>query len=242
MPRTIPSLPHGLRIYAIGDVHGRFDLLQAMADKVAADIKHAPPTESVEVFLGDYVDRGPQSCDVLDWLLSAAPIADRRICLLGNHEDMMLGALSDQTVLANWLVNGGEATLASYGTTALPPAPDTRLTAIAEAIPLRHRTFLAGLPRRVEFGTYLFVHAGIDPRRPLNAQDPDDLIWIRSPFVNSNADFGRIVVHGHTPVGEPDFRENRINIDTGAVFSGKLTCLVLEGTQRRLLQTPPDAT
>jgi serine/threonine protein phosphatase 1 len=109
-----------------------------------------------------------------------------------------------------------------------------------EAIPPRHRDFLESLPLTAEFGTYLFVHAGIDPRRPLGDQDPEALIWIRDPFLRSSVDFGRIVVHGHTPVVEPDVRENRINIDTGAVFTGRLTCAVLEGAERRLLQTPPE--
>jgi serine/threonine protein phosphatase 1 len=124
--------------------------------------------------------------------------------------------------------------------TSLPLSPAAQLATLREAIPARHREFIAALPRTVEFGSYLFVHAGIDPRRPLTAQDPEALVWIREPFLNSDADFGRIVVHGHTPVVEPDIRENRINIDTGAVFTGHLTCLVLEGATRRLLQTPPE--
>ncbi len=240
MPQTAPSLPDGLRIYAIGDVHGRFDLLEAMVEKIEGDLRASPPGQAIEIFLGDYIDRGPQSCEVVEWLIDAPPLGDRRICLLGNHEAMLLEALADPARLPQWLMNGGEATLASYGLPTLPPAPAAKHAAMLEAIPPRHRAFLAGLPRSFELGTYLFVHAGIDPRRPLADQDPEALVWIRRPFLRSTIDFGRIVVHGHTPVEEPDVRENRINIDTGAVFSGHLTCLVLEGAGRRFLRTPPE--
>jgi serine/threonine protein phosphatase 1 len=234
-------LPDGLRIYAIGDLHGRFDLLEAMADKIRDDLRALPPAGSaIEVFIGDYIDRGPQSREVVEWLIETRPLGNERICLLGNHEDMLLEALADPSGLANWLYNGGGATLASYGVTELPSSPLAMHAACVAAIPPRHRAFFAALPRTVEFGSYFFVHAGVDPSRPLGEQDPHDLVWIREPFLYSSVDFGRIVVHGHTPVVEPDIRTNRINIDTGAVFTGHLTCLVLEGATRRLLQTPPE--
>jgi len=237
MPRTAPSLPDGLRIYAVGDVHGRLDLLTALAAQIDGDIAERPVAEAIVIFLGDYIDRGAQSRGVIDWLMEAPSRADRRICLMGNHEEMLLTALADPGVTNTWLYNGGDATLASYGVTKLPTAPEARREALNAAIPPRHRAFLAALPRRVEFGTYLFVHAGIDPSRPLDDQDPEDLLWIRQPFHRSNADFGRIVVHGHTPVREPDIRANRINIDTGAVFSDRLTAIALEGATQRILQT-----
>ncbi|MGH6922691.1 MAG: metallophosphoesterase family protein [Propylenella sp.] len=237
MPPTSPMLPDGLRIYAIGDLHGRFDLLETMADKIRDDLRASPPAErAVEIFIGDYIDRGPQSREVVEWLIETAPLGHERICLLGNHEDMLLEALADPSGLANWLFNGGDATLVSYGVTALPSSPPAMHAACVAAIPPRHRAFLSALPRTAEFGSYFFVHAGINPSRRLYDQDPQDLIWIRGPFHISNADFGRIVVHGHTPVVEPDIRTNRINIDTGAVFTGRLTCLVLEGAGRRLLE------
>lgn len=239
MPHTEPMLPDGLRVYAIGDVHGCFDLLQAMAARIEADLSAAPAARSVEIFLGDYVDRGPQSRDVVKWLMETPPIADARICLMGNHEDMLLQALADPSELELWLYNGGDATLASYGLESVPTSPMALHATCVAAIPESHRAFLAALPRTAELGSYLFVHAGIDPSRPLNDQDPQDLVWIREPFLHSVVDFGRIVVHGHTPVAEPEFRGNRINIDTGAVFSGQLTSLVLEGATQRLLQTPP---
>jgi len=235
---TTPTLPEGLRIYAIGDVHGRFDLLHAIARMIEADLEASPPAAAIEIFLGDYVDRGPHSREVVEWLAEMPPLTDERVCLLGNHEDMMLEALADPEGLPNWLYNGGDATLASYGATPLPHSPAAIWNACIAAIPRSHQEFLSGLERTAAFGSYLFVHAGINPERPLDDQDPQDLVWIRGPFLNSSADFGRIVVHGHTPVAAPDFRENRINIDTGAVFTGCLTCLVLEGATQRLLQTP----
>jgi len=240
MPQTMPMLPDGLRIYAIGDVHGRFDLLEAMAAKIADDLSASPAERTLEIFIGDYIDRGPQSREVVEWLIATLPLANERICLLGNHEDLLLQALADPDGLANWLFNGGDATLASYGVTRLPASLKAMWDACAGAIPPRHQAFLGDLPRTVEFGSYLFVHAGVDPTRPLNDQDPQDLVWIREPFLSAKVDFGRIIVHGHTPVVEVDIRKNRINIDTGAVFTGHLTCLVLEGAARRLLQTPPE--
>jgi serine/threonine protein phosphatase 1 len=236
----MPMLPDGLRIYAIGDVHGRFDLLEAMAAKIADDLSASPAERTLEIFIGDYIDRGPQSREVVEWLIATLPLANERICLLGNHEDLLLQALADPDGLANWLFNGGDATLASYGVTRLPASLKAMWDACAGAIPPRHQAFLGDLPRTVEFGSYLFVHAGVDPSRPLNDQDPQDLVWIREPFLSAKVDFGRIIVHGHTPVVEVDIRKNRINIDTGAVFTGHLTCLVLEGAARRLLQTPPE--
>ena len=240
MPQTMPMLPDGLRIYAIGDVHGRFDLLETMAAKIADDLSASPAERTLEIFIGDYIDRGPQSREVVEWLIATLPLANERICLLGNHEDLLLQALADPDGLANWLFNGGDATLASYGVTRLPASLKAMWDACAGAIPPRHQAFLGDLPRTVEFGSYLFVHAGVDPSRPLNDQDPQDLVWIREPFLSAKVDFGRIIVHGHTPVVEVDIRKNRINIDTGAVFTGHLTCLVLEGAARRLLQTPPE--
>lgn len=248
---TVPSpAPHsgetktlaaGLRIYAVGDIHGRLDLLEEMAELIASDLASRRPRRSVEIFLGDYIDRGPQSCGVIDWLLDTPPLADERICLMGNHEDMLLAALTGPEGVANWLHNGGDAALASYGMNVRPFVPRKDAPRLGEdirnVVPDRHWGFFRGLRRMANFDPYLFVHAGIRPGCPINEQDPQDLIWIRAAFLNSSADFGRIVVHGHTPVDEPEIRPNRINIDTGAYFSGHLTCLVLEGKSRRFLQT-----
>ncbi|MBA3516885.1 MAG: serine/threonine protein phosphatase [Rhizobiales bacterium] len=237
-----------MRVYAIGDIHGRFDLLTRLYESIRRDLEESPPVVSLEIFLGDYIDRGPQSREVLEWLVASEPATGRRVCLMGNHEAMLLAALSDARCLADWLSNGGAQTLRSYGVP--PPTSPAQSNGFQEradfidAFPTAHRDFLESLHRAVEFGDYFFVHAGVSPSRPLHDQNRDDLIWIREPFLSSRADFGRIVVHGHTPVARPDIRPNRINIDTGAVFTGRLTCLVLEGAAMRVLSvdgsvTPP---
>ena len=222
---TRPSLPDGLRIYAIGDIHGRYDLLQALATGIRADIAENRPRSSAEIYVGDYIDRGPQSRDVVEWLIDTPPLTDRRVCLKGNHEAMLLAALSDPVWLQHWLSNGAGATLASYG---LSPRA-------LGALPARHLDFFDDLGLTASIGSYLFVHAGIRPGLALEDQNEEDLVWIRDPFLSSDADHGVIVVHGHTPVDAPDVRQNRINIDTGAVFSGTLTCVVLEGASQRFL-------
>jgi serine/threonine protein phosphatase 1 len=173
-------------------------------------------------------------------MITAPPIPDERICLLGNHEEILLNALDDTKAMANWLYNGGGETLLSYGVTARLLGGEAGVIELQRgfrtALPASHLEFLASLPRSVAIAPYLFVHAGIRPGRPVEEQDPVDLVWIREPFLHSDADFGCIVVHGHTPAMHPEVRRNRINIDTGAVFTGCLTCLVLEGTERRFLQ------
>lgn len=222
---THPSLPDGLRVYAVGDIHGRYDLLQALAARIRADMVESRPRSSAEIYVGDYIDRGPQSREVVEWLLETPPLTERRICLRGNHEVMLLDALTDPVALHHWLRNGAGATLASYGLAASE----------VRALPPKHLDFFENLELTASIGSYLFVHAGLRPGLALAAQDEEDLVWIREPFLSSEVDHGLIVVHGHTPVDAPDARPNRINIDTGAVFSGNLTCLVLEGTSRRFL-------
>jgi serine/threonine protein phosphatase 1 len=233
------ALPAGFRIYAIGDIHGRFDLLEEMTAAIRRDLDSSPPNRGTEIFLGDYIDRGPQSRDVLDWLIEAPSLTDRRICLMGNHEAMLLAALQDVESMPHWLYNGAPETLSSYGVRSVGSPNVAAMVALREnfigAFPPEHMAFVKGLPRTAEFGRYLFVHAGIRPGVAVTDQDPEDLVWIREPFLPSDADFGRIVVHGHTPVQRPDVRANRINIDTGAFFTGRLTCLVLEGDARRFL-------
>lgn len=234
------SLPPGLRIYAIGDIHGRIDLLERLHDALARDLEVSRPPQSVEIFLGDYIDRGPRSRQVVEWLIGSPPAAAERICLMGNHEAMLLDALEDARDADLWLGNGGIQTMGSYSAGPGDGPSHGQLsaawTAFQSALPETHRSFLRGLPRTAEFGDYLFVHAGIHPARGLADQDPHDLVWIREPFLSSRAAFGKIVVHGHTPVAAPEIRPNRINIDTGAVFTGRLTCLVLEGRTRRFMQ------
>lgn len=235
-PEILPapaSLPPGLRLYAVGDPHGCVDRLDALHAMIAEDAALAAEPERAIVYLGDYVDRGRDSRGVIERVL-APPIAATTVHLCGNHEAMMLDALdhpADEAAVVLWLRNGGASTLASYGVTGddAPPAWIGR-------IPADHLAFLRGLARRHRAGGYLFVHAGVRPGVPLDAQDEEDLIWIREPFLSSDADHGAVVVHGHTPERAPVVRRNRIGIDTGAVYGGRLTALVLWADRMRLLQ------
>jgi serine/threonine protein phosphatase 1 len=241
-PAHAPArVPEGTRVYAIGDIHGQLDQLRALEAKIAADAVAAEAQRRVIVYLGDYVDRGQDSAGTVAHLLEGPPEGFEAVHLIGNHEAMMLEFLEDPESGGTWLRNGGDSTLASYGVD-LAETPDagSRLRHLgrrfAEAVPTAHRRFLEGLARRHEEGGYLFVHAGVRPGVALDAQDPDDLIWIRYPFLQSKADFGKVVVHGHTPEPEPVERDNRFGIDTGAVYGGHLTALVLDGAEHRYLQ------
>ena len=225
-------LPPGRRIYAIGDVHGCARRLMAMHAAIRADLAARPAPLVSVVHLGDYVDRGPDSAGVLDLLLGPSPVPGAEIVLLkGNHEAMMLDACAlgaSTAALRLWMENGGLATLESYGTD--PASPGW-----LERIPPAHLALLRRCPLRYSAGSYLFVHAGVRPEVPLDRQDPHDLLWIREPFLSFGGDLKAVVVHGHTPVPAPVVRPNRIGIDTGACFGGRLTCLVLEGERMRFL-------
>jgi serine/threonine protein phosphatase 1 len=237
-------LPAGLRIYAYGDIHGRFDRLSELSEVIAAELRSDRPDCVIEVFLGDYVDRGPQARAVVEWLIESPPIGDERVCLTGNHEVLLTDALIDLASMDHWMSNGGFATVSSYSD--LPRAALERMSLadlqahFRSDFPIEHAAFLDGLPRLVRVGDYVFAHAGIRPGIPLPEQDAEDLVWIRAPFLTSAADFGAIIVHGHTPVREPELRPNRINVDTGAFMTGRLTAAVLEGDSVRFLQTRPD--
>ena len=236
-----PAVPDELRVYVVGDVHGRFDLLTDLTEKIRADMVDNPPGKSVEIYLGDYVDRGPDARSVIEWLRSETGVCDERICLKGNHEDIFLQFVSDPGIAEYWRDLGGFETLYSYGVQ--PPVARTGEAMLAsheqlmQVLPAEDLQFLQSLTLYASFGDYLFVHAGLRPRVPLDKQAEEDLIWIRDPFLTSGHDFGQIVVHGHTPVDAPEIRGNRINVDTGAFLTGCLTCLVLEGTERRFLTT-----
>lgn len=200
--------------YAVGDIHGRADLLVKILAKIESHATTVQGPKKV-LFLGDYVDRGPNSAQVIDILMKGPPPGvDEQVCLRGNHEQMMLDANRRWNWLAAWYMNGGLATKRSYGD------DDTRLQA--------HLEWIEALPFFHVEGKYLFVHAGIVPGRDIAKQRPSDLIWIRHEFLDDQSDHGFIVVHGHTPVRNgPDVRSNRINVDTGAVYGGPLTCAVL---------------
>jgi diadenosine tetraphosphatase ApaH/serine/threonine PP2A family protein phosphatase len=220
------SLPPGQRVYAVGDVHGCLDRLQALHELIAEDLATRPAEEAVLVHLGDYVDRGPDSAGVVAQLAAGDPLPKvPTVNLMGNHEHMMLTAIATGEAGATglWLANGGADSLLSWGVprSAQPKEWPTYL-------PKQHLLFLRDLAVRHEVGGYLFVHAGIRPGVPLDRQSRHDLMWIREPFLSSKKPFGPVVVHGHTPRQEPVVRPNRIGIDTGAVMGGALTCLVLE--------------
>ena len=242
--RPAAAVRPGSRVYAIGDIHGRLDLLERLHDTIEQELFAAPGTPEIEVvYLGDYVDRGPDSKAVIDLLLRNRLADAKIITLLGNHEQALLAFLEKPESGAGWIYYGGDATLASYGISIDPMAPRSKelLASYAErlrrAMPAEHLEFLKALALRHENGDYLFVHAGVDPKRPLDQQDKLDLIWIREAFTESAKFCGKVVVHGHTITAEPVVRANRIGIDTGAYVSGRLTCLVLEGTERRFLTT-----
>jgi serine/threonine protein phosphatase 1 len=242
-PGQPPRVPDGERVYAVGDIHGRDDLLGLLHRAIAEDMRRTPQISlrTLVVYLGDYIDRGPCAADVLERLIHAPLPGCRSVHLRGNHEDMMLDFLDSGTD-ALWLANGGGATLASYGIDAdifrtdIETLQRLRLR-LQAALPARHLQFLRGLADYCCCGDYFFVHAGVRPGRPLDDQDRHDLTWIRGPFLASNVDFGKRIVHGHTIVTQPEVRTNRIGIDTGACFSGRLTCLVLEHASMRFLHT-----
>ncbi len=231
-----PALPEGQRIYAIGDIHGRADLLDEVTRVIAAHAARDPASEIMTIFLGDYVDRGPDSKGVLD-RLSTGAFPTPVIALLGNHELMMLEFLADPDAGARWGANGGLETLHSYGLDVRQFRTGRGLSEMArafrETLPEAHLTFLRSLRTSFSSGDYFFCHAGVRPGVPLEKQVQHDLLWIREEFLSFEKSHGKVIVHGHTPCMKPDVRANRINLDTGAYVSGLLTCLVLEGTSQR---------
>lgn len=244
-PRTRGWLPPGLRVYAIGDIHGRLDLLDALLERIRADVEDLPAGHRCRVvFLGDYIDRGNHSRGVLECLMAVTEALPgfEASCLRGNHEATMLQFLDDLSAGPGWMTYGGINTLMSYGVRApLDVPPRSRLAAVQrqlrQALPPAHLTFLRRLSPYAVFGTYLFVHAGIRPGTTLEEQREEDLIWIRHEFLRSSEDHGMIVVHGHTIAMEAESLPNRIGVDTGAYATGRLTAAVLEGEDRRFIDT-----
>ena len=240
---AVAAVPQGIRVYAVGDIHGRADLLRRLLGLIEADNALQSKAEVWLIFLGDYIDRGPASRDVIDILMQDPPFADKVVRLRGNHEDAMLAFLDDPTRGRIWLEWGGLATLMSYGVRVpsdMPPDKrfDHMSNRLRDLLPPEHRDFLAGLPLEETVGDYLFVHAGVNPRVPLDRQDAFDLTTIRSPFLEWGEPLGKMVVHGHTISAEgPVFLPWRIGIDTGAYATGRLTALVLEGEERRVVTT-----
>jgi len=239
-PTLAPAtLPPGQRIYAVGDVHGCLDQMEAMHQAIAADLRDRPVADPLVIHIGDYIDRGPDSAGVIGRLIAPFPAAPGTkppctLNLIGNHEDLLLGALDGKRMEAEvWLGNGGHASLQSWG---VPPR--TRPGRWASLIPPPHLAFMRGLALLHRAGGYVFVHAGLRPGLRIADQSRQDLLWIREPFLSSEVMHEAVVVHGHTPEDQqPVVRRNRIGIDTGAVLGGKLTCAVLEADTMAFLFT-----
>lgn len=233
-------VPDGRRVYAVGDIHGRHDLLVRLHEMILEDAAAATASSLVLVYLGDYVDRGPASFEVIDALVHDRLPGFEHVFLKGNHEDMMLKFLAGGPA-STWLFNGGIAVLASYGVLGGGFSIGLDIEALRknllDAIPPVHLQFLHELQFRHVEGDYLFVHAGIEPSKPWQEQGEEVLLWIRTPFLRCANWLGKRVVHGHTITAEPEILPNRIGIDTGAFNSDRLTCVVLEGTDVRFLQT-----
>ena len=235
-PGSYPPLPQGLRIYAVGDLHGRSDLLAKLHRCIDAETQ--PAQGALEVYLGDYLDRGHDSRGVLDALISRRKEGRRCAFLRGNHEAALDLVLEGSLDLESWRAIGGFETALSYGVDPrrLAAAGPAAGEILAQAVPPSHRRFVRTLRQSYRFGRYFFAHAGVRPGVPLDRQSAEDLLWIREPFLSASDDFGAIVVHGHTPNAEPELRANRINLDTGAFATGRLTCLRIDEGGARLLE------
>lgn len=235
------TVPAGSVVYAIGDIHGESAKLDRLHAAIRADAARRAAARRVAVYVGDYVDRGRDSAGVIDRLVGNTLSGFERVFLMGNHEEFLIQFLELPTTWSGWFANGGDRTLESYDVDArtfdMFTADASALRdELAARIPEAHRRFLDSLVLHHVEGGYLFVHAGIRPGRSLRQQSRADLLWIRDSFIHSDEDHGYVVVHGHTPCDAPQFRANRIGIDTGAVYGGKLTALVLEGAARAVLQ------
>jgi serine/threonine protein phosphatase 1 len=236
-----PRVPRGYRAYAVGDIHGRLDLLERLLAMIELDVELRPARNSLLVFLGDLIDRGPDSREVLERLRTYRHQRLRTHFLAGNHEEVLLRLLAgERGILDSWLKYGGGECLRSYGVDPVPLVGLKERAALAivkRAIPTSHADFVAGFADTLKLGDYLFVHAGIRPGVDLSLQSQTDLRWIRSPFLDCANDHGVLVVHGHTISEGVDERSNRIGIDTGAYRSGVLTALVLEEDRRWVIDT-----
>jgi serine/threonine protein phosphatase 1 len=239
-----PSLPAELRIYAIGDIHGRLDLLDELLARISSDIALRPTARPLYVFLGDYIDRGSASRETIDRLIEHGKTHES-VFLKGNHELIAIKCLSDRGLFDQWLRLGGLETLVSYGVPAETLANGKQIaelqSAFHGALPQAHFRFFRDLKNSFECGDFFFAHAGVKPNVELSRQKENDLLWIRGEFLTSKDDFGKIIVHGHTPTHEIEVAPNRINIDTGAFATGRLSCLVVEGEELSVIDTSFDS-
>jgi serine/threonine protein phosphatase 1 len=239
--QQFPAGPRGHRAYVVGDIHGRLDLLDRLLERIHRELAQRPARNALIVFVGDLIDRGPNSAQVVERLRTYRRTGVRTIFLLGNHEEVVLRILDgDISVLSSWLSFGGKECLRSYGVDPREVAKGSDPEALAmvrSAIPEEHVKFLKTFADTCRFGDYLFVHAGIRPGVELDRQLQSDLRWIREPFLFDETDHGFIVVHGHTISSEVEERANRIGIDTGAYKTNVLTALAIEGSQRWYVDT-----
>jgi serine/threonine protein phosphatase 1 len=227
-------------IYAIGDVHGCLRELHDAEARIAQDVNRTGRPGLV-VLLGDYVDRGPMSCQVVEHLLRPSELGLRRLALCGNHDDVFSKFIEDPALYMDWLALGGEQTLMSYGidlqhlTQKRKSRGGDLKELVAEAIPEGHREFLSHLPIRLKIGNIVFVHAGLRPRLTLADQHDEDMMWIREPFLTEGPSQPILVVHGHTPHQQPSLGPGRIGIDTGAYYTGNLTVLKIDGEEKAFI-------
>jgi serine/threonine protein phosphatase 1 len=245
-PKPAPALarraavPAGVRVYAIGDIHGRLDCLNELLARIEADSANYAGTKHL-IPLGDYIDRGPDSRGVIDRFIQGVPGFDVT-ALMGNHEQQLISLFETPEAGILWLTYGGLETLMSYDITLSSSRPTPEAVyelqgQLRELFPSSHLDWLRGLQTHTVIGDYFFAHAGVDPHTPLHKQKEGDLLWIRDPFLHYRGTLDKVVVHGHTISDEAEILAHRIGIDTGAYASGRLTALVLEGEERRLLQT-----
>ncbi|CDX33431.1 Bis(5'nucleosyl)-tetraphosphatase, ApaH [Mesorhizobium sp. ORS 3359] len=235
--------PDGMRLYAIGDVHGRHDLLAAMHRRIASELEYAPAPDWRIIHLGDYVDRGPDSKSVIDFLIEARKRDARNIMLAGNHDIGMLEFLADAEPDGLFMNYGGVQTAQSYGVDLVRDAHwygkaeaiARGHAALVKAVPRSHVDFLQSLTFSASFGDFFFCHAGIRPGVPLDRQNQQDLIWIRDAFHDHQELFSMVIVHGHTPVPEAEVKANRVNVDTLAWKSGTLSALAVNGGDKQII-------
>ena len=235
-----PALPEGVRIYAIGDIHGCLDLLDGLLAQIQHDISSRPAVRPILVFLGDYIDRGPSSRGTIDRLVVLAE-SNEAVFLKGNHEQIAINCLRDRGLFERWMRLGGLQTLTSYGIQPDGYSDDEQIVrlqaAFHDALPQHHFRFFRDLQNSFSCGDFFFAHAGVKPGVALSQQKENDLLWIRQEFLSCNDDFGKIVVHGHTPARDVEVTSNRIDVDTGAFATGRLTCLVIDETTLSVIDT-----
>lgn len=239
-PSEMPvfSLPEGVRAYAVGDIHGRADLVEKMLAFIAEDAARNNAQQVVEIFLGDYIDRGGEAKQVIEQLIRPPENGHERVCLCGNHEQIMLEFLDEPQLFRSWSQHGAMGTFLSYGVEIprdVSQDPSFSFHAqLCEKLPDSHLQWLEALKASYSLGDYFFAHAGINPEQPLEAQDPSDLYWIRREFLEATGPFEKYIVHGHTPQSEPELLPHRANLDVSAAETDQLACLIIQGSERHL--------